>query len=156
MLVSASPIDMGSAVLLQCVCKANWLSILQVLGLMSVNKHDVVRIVKAGVSDKAHKNALLALAGEKPGLWDGLDEEDVLGVLEQAIIQTGNAGDASSISISFIDDASPTILPAHGITNPCSMCAASGSPSTCICQQGWLLELVQQQFALQPTTGHTC
>ena len=94
---------------------------------MPVNKHDVVRSVKAGVSDKAHKNALLALAGDKPGLWDGLDEEDVLGVLEQAITQTGNAGNASSISISFIDNASPTILPACGITNPCSMCAASAS-----------------------------
>ena len=122
---------------------------------MPVNKHDVVRIVKAGVSDKAHKNALLALAGDKPGLWDGLDEEDVLGVLEQAITQTGTAGKASSLSISFIDDASPTILPACGITNPCSMCVAAGSPSTCICQQGCLLELVQQ-FALQPTIGHTC
>ena len=57
---------------------------------MPVNKRDVVRIVKAGTSDKAHKNALLALAGDKPGLWDGLDEEDVLGVLEQARTQPGN------------------------------------------------------------------
>ena len=33
------------------------------------------------VLDEAQKNALLALAGDKPSLWDGLDEEDVLGVL---------------------------------------------------------------------------
>jgi len=39
---------------------------------MTVNKGDVVRIVKAGASDEAEKNALLAIAGEKPGLWDGL------------------------------------------------------------------------------------
>lgn len=48
---------------------------------MSVNKREVVRIIKAGASDEAQKNALLALAGDKPSLWDGLDEEDVLGVL---------------------------------------------------------------------------
>ena len=105
---------------------------------MPLNKQDVVRIVRAGVSDKAHKSALLALAGDKQGLWDGLDEEEVLDVLEQALIQTGNA---SSISISFIDDALPTILPACGITNSCSICASSGPPSTCIHQQGCLLEL---------------
>ena len=58
---------------------------------MPVNKHDVIRIVKAGASDEAHKNVLLALACDKPGLWDGLDEEDVLGVLkQQAVIQSGN------------------------------------------------------------------
>ena len=55
--------------------------------IMFVNKRDVVRIVKAGASDEAQKNALLALAGDKPSLWDGLDEEDVLGVLKQAITQ---------------------------------------------------------------------
>ena len=48
---------------------------------MSLNKREVVRIIKAGASDEAQKNALLALAGDKPSLWDGLDEEDVLGVL---------------------------------------------------------------------------
>ena len=52
---------------------------------MPVNKRDVVRIVKAGASDEAQKNALLALAGHKPSLWDGLDEEDVLGVLKQQL-----------------------------------------------------------------------
>ncbi|KAL3131822.1 hypothetical protein ABBQ38_007536 [Trebouxia sp. C0009 RCD-2024] len=50
---------------------------------MPVNKRDVVRIVKAGVSG-TEKDALLALAGEKPALWDGLEEDDVLGVLKQA------------------------------------------------------------------------
>ena len=77
-------------------------------------------------------------------------------VLEQAITQTGNAGNASSISISFIDDASPTILPACGITNPCSMCALSASVlQVLVSVSSCLLELVQQ-FALQPTIGHTC
>ncbi len=56
---------------------------------MPVNKGDVVRIVKVGATDEAEKNALLAIAGDKPGLWDGLEEEDVLGVLKQAITDTG-------------------------------------------------------------------
>ena len=56
---------------------------------MTVNKGDVVRIVKAGASDEAEKNALLAIAGETPGLWDGLEEDDVLGVLKQATATTG-------------------------------------------------------------------
>ena len=55
---------------------------------MPVNKRDVVRIVKAGAAD-TEKYALLALAGEKPSLWDGLEEDDVLGVLQQA---SGSAG----------------------------------------------------------------
>ena len=54
---------------------------------MPVNKRDVVRIVEAGASDEAQKNALLAIAGDKPSLWDGVDEEDVLGVLKQGITQ---------------------------------------------------------------------
>ena len=55
---------------------------------MPVNKRDVVRVVKAGAAG-TEKDALLALAGEKPGLWDGLEEEDVLGVLKQASTTTG-------------------------------------------------------------------
>ena len=55
---------------------------------MPVNKRDVVRIVKAGASG-TEKDALLALAGEKPGLWDGLEEDDVLGVLRHASSTTG-------------------------------------------------------------------
>ena len=50
---------------------------------MAVNKSDVVRIVKAHTFG-TEKDVLLALAGEKPGLWDGLEEDDVLGVLRQA------------------------------------------------------------------------
>ena len=55
---------------------------------MPVNKRDVVRIVKAGASG-TEKDALLALAGENPGLWDGLEEDDVLGVLKHASGSTG-------------------------------------------------------------------
>ena len=55
---------------------------------MPVNKRDVVRVVKAGASG-TEKDALLALAGEKPGLWDGLEEDDVLGVLRQASSTAG-------------------------------------------------------------------
>lgn len=55
---------------------------------MPVNKRDVVRIVKAGASG-TDKNILLVLAGENPGLWDGLEECDVLGVLKQASSSTG-------------------------------------------------------------------
>ncbi len=55
---------------------------------MPVNKGDV-RTVKVAATDEAEKNALLAIAGDKPGLWDGLEEEDVLGVLKQAITNTG-------------------------------------------------------------------
>ena len=56
---------------------------------MTVNKRDVVRIVKALASNEAEKNALLVIAGEKPGLWDGLEEDDVFGVLKQATLTTG-------------------------------------------------------------------
>ena len=35
------------------------------------------------------KDALLVLAGENPGLWDGLEEDDVLGVLKHASGSTG-------------------------------------------------------------------
>lgn len=55
---------------------------------MPVNRSEVVRIVKAGASG-TEKDVLLALAGEKPGLWDGLEEDDVLGVLMQASATTG-------------------------------------------------------------------
>ncbi len=37
-----------------------------------MNKGDVVRIVEAGAADEAETFALLAIAGEKLGLWDGL------------------------------------------------------------------------------------
>ena len=53
-----------------------------------MNKRDVVRIVKAGAAG-TEKDALLALAGEKPALWDGLEEDDVLGVLKQASARNG-------------------------------------------------------------------
>ncbi len=55
---------------------------------MPVNKLDVVRIVKDGASG-TEKDALLALADEEPGLWDGLEEDDVLGVLKYASATTG-------------------------------------------------------------------
>ena len=55
---------------------------------MPVNKRDVVRILKTGASG-TERNALLALAGEKPGLWDGLEEDDVLSVLKHASSCTG-------------------------------------------------------------------
>ena len=46
------------------------------------------RGLKAGASG-TQKDALLDLAGEKPGLWGGLEEDDVLGVLKQASETTG-------------------------------------------------------------------
>ena len=55
---------------------------------MPVDKRDVVRIVKAGAS-RTEKYAMLATAGEKPGLWHCLEEDDVLGVLKEAIATTG-------------------------------------------------------------------
>ena len=45
--------------------------------------------MKAGASNGAGKNALLAIAGEKPGLWDGLEEADDFSVLKQATSTTG-------------------------------------------------------------------
>ena len=38
---------------------------------------------------KQKKNTLLVIAGEKPGLWDGFEEDDVFGVLKQATLTTG-------------------------------------------------------------------
>ncbi len=58
-------------------------------GDMPVNKGDVVRIVEAGAADEAEAFALLAVASEKPGLWHGLEEGHVLGVLKQANAATG-------------------------------------------------------------------
>ena len=55
---------------------------------MPVNTLDVVRILKAGASG-TEKDALLVIAGEKPGLWEGLEEDDVPGVLKKAIATTG-------------------------------------------------------------------
>ena len=55
---------------------------------MPVNKLDVVRIVKAGASG-TEKAALLVIASEKPGLWEGLEEGDVLDVLKLATATTG-------------------------------------------------------------------
>ena len=49
----------------------------------------MVRIVKAGALDVTEKIALLAVAGEIPSLWDGLEEEDVLAVLRHKLIMTG-------------------------------------------------------------------
>ena len=48
-----------------------------------------MRIVKVGASVAAEKNVLLVIAGEKPGLRDGLEEDDVFGVLKQATATTG-------------------------------------------------------------------
>ena len=99
---------------LQLFCKVVERQIVVSAGawVMPVTKRDVVRIVKAGASDKAHKNALLALAGDKPGLWDGLDEEDVLGVQEQAVTQPGNGITNQSIK--------PTshCMPSHKLAPP--------------------------------------
>ena len=55
---------------------------------MPISKYDVVRIVRDGTSG-TEKIALLALAGEKPGLWEGLEEVEVLAVLRHAISSTG-------------------------------------------------------------------
>ena len=55
---------------------------------MPVNKHEVVQIVKAGASG-TERDALLASAGTKPGLWDGPEEDDILGALKQASTTTG-------------------------------------------------------------------
>ncbi len=52
-----------------------------------MEKSDVVRIVRAGASG-TEKYALLALAGEK-GLWECLEEDEVLGVLKEASKLTG-------------------------------------------------------------------
>ena len=38
---------------------------------------------------KAEKNALLAIARLKPGLWDCLEEEDVLGALRFEMLTNG-------------------------------------------------------------------
>ena len=56
---------------------------------MAVSKDDVVRVVKAGASDEGEKTALLTLADEMPSLWDGLEDEDVLGVLRYVLAKNG-------------------------------------------------------------------
>ena len=49
---------------------------------MPLTKVDVVRLIKAAVvDDEEEKIQLLMLAGQKPSLWFGLDEEDVVACL---------------------------------------------------------------------------
>ena len=63
---------------------------------MPVTKADVVRAVKQAASSTQEKDQLLALAGAQPSLWDGLDQEDVVGVL-RAQLQT--MGELRSCSV---------------------------------------------------------
>ncbi len=56
-----------------------------------MNKDDVVRIVEAAAADEAETSALLAIASEKPGLWDGVEERHVLDVLKRANAATGTS-----------------------------------------------------------------
>lgn len=57
---------------------------------MEVTKKDVVRIITAAASGP-EMDDLLALAGEKPGLWDGLQEEHVMGVLKAQLRKEGSS-----------------------------------------------------------------
>lgn len=67
---------------------------------MAVSKADVVQAVKAAtVGNLSERNQLLVLAGEKPTLWEGLEAEDVVGVLREALAQssTGRQPNLSKI-----------------------------------------------------------
>ena len=83
---------------------------------MPVNKRDVVRVIKAGASDEAQKNSLLVLAGLEPGLWDGLDEEEVLGVLKYVLKQRGvgaNFQPASAVTDAALVHLEPLLKGMH-------------------------------------------
>jgi hypothetical protein len=47
---------------------------------MPIDKAAVVRLIRAS-SEKEERTQLLRLAGTKPGLWEALEEEDVVDVL---------------------------------------------------------------------------
>ena len=48
---------------------------------VTVSKSAVAQIIRSGAKDEAEKSSLLVIAGLHPGLWAGLEEEDILGVL---------------------------------------------------------------------------
>lgn len=56
---------------------------------MSEEAFSCEAVLRSAGASGTEKDALLALAGEKPGLWDGLEEDDILGVLRQASASTG-------------------------------------------------------------------
>ena len=56
---------------------------------MPVTKADVVRLIKQAAENPEERNQLLALAGDKPGLWSELDEEDVVGCLQAQLRKEG-------------------------------------------------------------------
>lgn len=54
----------------------------------SVSKNDVLRLIRVATANNddsgAERHSLMALAGSKPGLWKGLEESEVVGVLREA------------------------------------------------------------------------
>ena len=56
---------------------------------MPITKKDVVRLIKTAAASLQEMNQLLALAGEKPSLWDELDEDDVVGCLRAQLLKEG-------------------------------------------------------------------
>jgi len=66
--------------------------------MQSVNKTDVVRIIKVGANGD-EQDELLILAGMHPTLWEGLDEGDVLRVLRKQLRKEGGpAGDFLAVA----------------------------------------------------------
>ena len=57
---------------------------------MPVTIYDVVRlIINSAAASLQEKDQLLALAGDKPSLWNELDEDDVVGCLRAQLLKEG-------------------------------------------------------------------
>ncbi len=54
---------------------------------MPVDEADVVRLIKETAESPEEKHQLLALAGNKPSLWEGVSENQVVGVLRVILRQ---------------------------------------------------------------------
>ena len=52
---------------------------------MPVKKKMVQNLVRQAAKDSEEKVHLLRLAGSKPGLWGGLEEDEVVGVLREVL-----------------------------------------------------------------------
>ena len=48
-----------------------------------------MRLIKAAADSQQERFQLLALAGDKPSLWDELDEDDVVGCLRTHLRKEG-------------------------------------------------------------------
>ena len=60
-------------------------SVMHLLSGMPLDKYTVQRLVRGEARDAEEKVKLLRLVAEKPELWDGLEEDEIVGVLRETL-----------------------------------------------------------------------